>query len=108
MEGGSELDPIDVAVGAALGGDDVGSEVGPIKEPPGTEDSGEVEDREVISGGKRRWLGCWNGGGGRTSLSGHHYAKNADWGCGKEMVAVRGQEGMCSEILWGRAHNLTN
>ena len=44
VEGGSELDPIDVAGRAALGGDDVGGEVGPIEEPPGTEDGGEVED----------------------------------------------------------------
>ena len=52
MEGGSELNPIDVTVGAALGGDDVGGEVGPIKEPLGTKDGGEVEDREVI--GRRK------------------------------------------------------
>ena len=52
MEGGSELDPIDVAVGAALGGDDVGGEVGPTEEPLGTKDGDEVEDREVISRGK--------------------------------------------------------
>ena len=45
MEGGSKLDPIDVAVGAALGGDDVGGKVGPIKEPPGMKDGSEVEDR---------------------------------------------------------------
>ena len=44
MERGSELDPIDVAVGAVLGGDDVGGEVGPIEEPPGTKDGSEVED----------------------------------------------------------------
>ena len=36
MEGGSELNPINVAIGATLGGDNVGGEVGPIKEPPGT------------------------------------------------------------------------
>ena len=54
MEGGSKLDPIDVAIGAALGGDDIGSEVGPIEEPLGTEDGGEVKDGEVISRGKRR------------------------------------------------------
>ena len=53
MERGSELNPIDVAVGAALGGDDVGGEVGPIKEPPGTKDGSEVEDQEVIGRGKR-------------------------------------------------------
>ena len=65
MEGGSELDPIDVAVGAALGGDDVGGEVGPIEEPPGTKDGGEVEDREVIGGGKggrRGDVGGWSTG----------------------------------------------
>ena len=44
MEGGSELDPIDVAVGAALGGDNIGGEVGPIEEPPGTKNGGEVKD----------------------------------------------------------------
>ena len=44
MERGSELDPIEVAVRAALGRDDVGGEVGPIEEPPGTEDGGKVED----------------------------------------------------------------
>ena len=75
VEGGSKLDPINVAVGAALGGDNVGSEVGPIEEPLETEDSGKVEDREVISGGKRRWLGRWDVGGRSASLSGHHCAK---------------------------------
>ena len=54
MEGGSELDPIDVAVMAALGGDNIGGEVGPIEEPPGIKDGGEVEDQEVIGGGKGR------------------------------------------------------
>ena len=75
MEGGSELDPIEVAVGAALGGDDIGSEVGPIEEPPGTEDGGKIEDREVIGRGIRRWLGRWDVGGRSASLSGHHCAK---------------------------------
>ena len=44
MERGSELDPINVTVGAALGGDNVGGEVGPIEEPPSTKDGSEVED----------------------------------------------------------------
>ena len=73
MEGGSELDPIDVAVGAVLGGDDVGGEVGPIEEPPGTKDGGEVKDREVISrgkGGRQRGAGGWS-----TNGAGHHCAK---------------------------------
>ena len=73
MEGGSELDPIDVAVGAALSGDDVGEEVGPIEEPPGTKDGGEVEDREVIGGGKGRRRG--NIRGWSTSLASHHCAR---------------------------------
>ena len=75
MEGGSELNPIEVAIGAALGGDDIGSEVGPIEEPPGMEDGGEVEDREVIGRGKRGWLGRWDVGGRSVSLSGHHLCK---------------------------------
>ena len=70
VEGGSELDPIDVAVGAALGGGDVGGEVGLIQEPPGTKDGGEVKDREVIGGGKGGRRG--NVGGWSTSGSGHH------------------------------------
>ena len=44
MERGSELNPIDVAVGATLGRDDVGGKVGPIEEPLGTKNGGEVED----------------------------------------------------------------
>ena len=44
VERGSELDPIDVAIGATLGGDDIGGEVGPIKEPLGTKDGSEVKD----------------------------------------------------------------
>ena len=75
MEGGSKLDPIEVAVGTALGGDDIGSEVGLIEEPPGTEDCSKVKDREVIGGGIRRWLGRWDVGGRSASWSGHHYAK---------------------------------
>ena len=70
VERGSELDPIDVTVGTALGGGDVRGEVGPIEEPPGTKDGGEVEDREVIGGGKggrRGGVGGW-----RTSGSSHH------------------------------------
>ena len=84
MEGGSELDPIKVAVGAALGGDDIGSEVGPVEEPPRTEDGGKVEDREVISGGIRRWLRRWDVGGRGASLSGHHYAKKSLTGAVEE------------------------
>ena len=73
MERGSELDPVDVAVRAALGGDDVGGEVGPIEEPPGTKDGGEVEDREVVGRGIRRRQG--NIGGWNMSGAGHHCAK---------------------------------
>ena len=54
MERGSKLDPIDIAVGAALGGDNVGGEVGPIEKPPGTKDGGKIEDRKVIGGRKGR------------------------------------------------------
>ena len=54
MERGSELDPIEVAVRAALGGGNIGGEVGPIKEPPSMKDGSEVEDREVIGRGERR------------------------------------------------------
>ena len=48
VEGGSELDLIDVAGRAVLGGDDVGGEVGPIKEPLSAKNSGEVKDGKVI------------------------------------------------------------
>ena len=44
MEGGSKLDTIDVAVGAALGEDNIGGKVGPIKEPLGVKNGGEVKD----------------------------------------------------------------
>ena len=54
MERGSELDPINVAVGTALGRDDVGGKVGPIKEPPRMKDGNKIEDREVIGRGERR------------------------------------------------------
>ena len=47
MERGSELNPINVAVGAMLGGGDVGGKVGPIKEPPGMKNGGEIEDYEI-------------------------------------------------------------
>ena len=73
MERGSELDPINVTAGAALGGDDVGSEVGPIEEPPCAKNGGEVEDRKVIGrqeGGRRGDVGGWS-----TSLSSHHYVE---------------------------------
>ena len=72
MEGGSKLDPIDVAVGAALGGDDVGGKVGPIKEPLGTKDGGEVKDRKVIGRGKERQRG--DAGDWSTNGAGHHCA----------------------------------
>ena len=54
MERGSELNPINVAAGAALSGDNVGGKVGPIEEPLGTKDCSEVKDREVIGRGIRR------------------------------------------------------
>ena len=44
MERGSKLDPINVTVGTVLGRDNIGGEVGPIKEPLSTKDSGEIED----------------------------------------------------------------
>ena len=72
VEGGSELDPIDVAVGATLGGGNIGGEVGPIEEPPGTEDGGKVEDREVIGRGKGRQQG--DAGGWSMNGAGHHCA----------------------------------
>ena len=75
VERGSELDPIDVTVGAMLGRDDIGSKVGPIEEPLGMEDGNEVKDREVIGGCERRCLGRWDIRGGSTSWSGHHYVK---------------------------------
>ena len=65
MERGSELDPINVAVGAVLGRDDVGGEVGPTEEPPGTKDGGEVENQEVVGrgkGGQQRNIGGWRTG----------------------------------------------
>ena len=72
MERGSELDPINVAVGAALGRDNVGGEVGPVEEPPGMKNGSEVEDRKVIGrgkGGRRRDDGDWS-----TNGAGHHCA----------------------------------
>ena len=65
MEGGSELDPIDVAVGTVLGGGDVGGEVGPIEEPLGMKNGGEVEDRKVVGrrkGGRQGNVGGWSTG----------------------------------------------
>ena len=44
MERGSKLNPINVAVGATLGRDNIRGEVGLVKEPPGTKDGSEVED----------------------------------------------------------------
>ena len=73
VEGGSELDPIKVAVGAALGRDDTGGEVGPIKEPPGTKDGGEIKDRKVIGRDEGRRQG--DIGGWRMSRASHHYVK---------------------------------
>ena len=61
MEGGSELNPIDVAIGAALGRDNVWGEVGPIKEPLRTKDGGEIEDRKVIGRGVGRRQGVVGG-----------------------------------------------
>ena len=73
MERGSELDPVNVAVGATLGRDDIRGEVGPIEEPPGMKNGGEVEDQEVIGGGKGRQRG--NVRGWSTNRAGHHCAK---------------------------------
>ena len=74
VERGSKLDPIDIAVGAALGGDDVGGEVGPIKEPPGTKDGGKIEDQKVIGGRKGRRQEDVRGWS--TSWASHHCARN--------------------------------
>ena len=57
MERGSELDPINVAVGAVLGGGNIGSKVGPIEEPLGAKNGSEVKDQKVIGGCEERRQG---------------------------------------------------
>jgi hypothetical protein len=56
MKLGSELDPGNFPVFCLLGGDGVGQEVGPGKEPTTTEDVLDVEYRKVDIERKRRTL----------------------------------------------------
>ena len=44
MERESKLDPINVAIGTMLGGDNIGGKVGPIKKLPSMKNGSEVED----------------------------------------------------------------